>query len=333
MWNEFTLRPVSLRYEKPQLKAFLAEHGLKYEENIETAFGLFDEEEAMLGCGCAAGSLLKCFAVAEALRGQNALGTLVSALVQERFSAGFTQLFTVTRAHNERLFQGCGFYTVAKTDTLILLENRKDGPERFCRPFLQPGDAEKSVGAIVMHCNPFTLGHRYLIEEAAKRTEVLHIFVLEEDGALFPAADRLRLVREGTADLVNVRVHSGGPYMISSATFPTYFLKQNEDAARLQCALDAAVFAKRIAPALHITRRFVGSEPIDALTAAYNGILQTALPEKGIQVTVIERKTQDGEVISASRVRALLQTPGGIEQALTLVPPCTAAYIRDRFGK
>ncbi len=29
------------------------------------------------------------------------------------------------------------------------------------------GDAESNIGCIVMNCNPFTLGHRYLIEYAS----------------------------------------------------------------------------------------------------------------------------------------------------------------------
>lgn len=44
------------------------------EDDIEAAFGIFDLDETLWGCGCAAGSLLKCFAVDESLRGQNALG-------------------------------------------------------------------------------------------------------------------------------------------------------------------------------------------------------------------------------------------------------------------
>ncbi len=39
----------------------------------------------------------------------------------------------------------------------------------------------RRIGAIVMNCNPFTLGHRYLIEESAKKVQKLIIFVVEEN--------------------------------------------------------------------------------------------------------------------------------------------------------
>lgn len=89
-----------------------------------------------------------------------------------------------------------------------------------------------------MNCNPFTKGHLALITYAARACDLLHIFVVEENRSQFPFADRLRLVREGTDHLANVIVHPSGPYMISNATFPTYFLKEGEDAAKIQSELD-----------------------------------------------------------------------------------------------
>lgn len=43
------------------------------------------------------------------------------------------------------------------------------------------GYEDKKIGAIVMNCNPFTLGHRYLIETASKQVDTLYIFVVEEN--------------------------------------------------------------------------------------------------------------------------------------------------------
>lgn len=187
----------------------------------------------------------------------------------------------ITRAHNETLFVNSGFWTVAKTEQLVLLENQPDGPARFTAPMVMPGDEALHVGAIVMNCNPFTLGHRYLVEYAAAQCDVLHLFVVEEDRSMFSSQVRLRLVREGTAHLPNVRVHPSGHYMISSATFPTYFLKQEEDATAMQCALDCTVFAQCIAPPLHIRTRFVGQEPLDPVTAQYNAAMAALLPRHG----------------------------------------------------
>ena len=328
MNDTITVRALSVGVteDAAMLRAFLARHALGFEADIDAAFGVFDEDEVLRGCGCAAKSLLKCFAVDEALRGQNALGALVSRLVQDRFAKGYYDLRVITRAHNEPLFAACGFYPVVRTDALVLLENRPDGPRRFAQPFFARGDEDKTVGAIVMNANPFTLGHRALVEYAAAHCDVLHLFVVEEDRSLFPTDTRFRLVEEGTADLANVRVHLSGPYMISSATFPTYFLKDGESAAALQSELDITLFASAIAPVLHITRRFAGEEPLDPVTNIYNSAMARILPRYGIEFVTIPRLALGDTPISASRVRALMRE-GRYEETKALVPEPTRRAI------
>ena len=323
--------PLHFPEEREQLRAFLARHQLRYESDIQSAFGIYNEEDVLVGCGCAAGYLMKCFAVEPDLRGQNALGLLVSYLMQERFSAGYYDLFVITRAHNEELFSQCSLFPVVRTGELVLLENRKDGPERFASEFWKDGDGDKQVGAIVMNCNPFTMGHLALVEYAAQHCDVLHLFVVEEDRSEFPTRVRLKLVQEGTKHLDNVRVHLSGPYMISAATFPTYFLKKGEDAAALQTELDIALFAQRIAPELNIKRRFAGAEPLDATTARYNRSMRELLPTHGIEFCEIPRVEQDGTVISASRVRKLLKEKGVCDEVIAMVAPPTAAYLKREF--
>lgn len=333
MTEEYRVTQIPLQYgeERQALAAFLAKHELTFEQDIQTAFGVYDEDDTLVACGCAAGALLKCFAVSPELRGQNTLGLLVSALTQERFAAGLYDLFVITRKKNEELFANCGLYPVVRTPDLVLLENVQNGPASFAAPLRQPGDECSQVGAIVMNCNPFTLGHRALIEYAASRCDVLHVFAVSEDRSFFPTDVRCRLVRKGAADLPNVRVHPSGNYMISSATFPTYFLKKGEDAVRLQSELDITLFAERIAPLLNITKRFAGQEPLDPVTAKYNDAMRGILPEHGIEFCEIPRVTRGGEVISASRVRQLLLDKGVCEEVLALVPQCTRQYLEKEF--
>lgn len=345
MTEDFTIHEISLGFprDRKMLADFLAAHHLKFEEDIEAAFGIFDQNEELCGCGCCAGTLLKCFAVDEALRGQNALGSLVSRLVENRFEAGYYDLFVITRPENKRLFTSCGFYALAETQSVLMLENKKNGLDQFysrqlsgeARP--EGGTLNGGVGCIVMNCNPFTKGHLALITFAASRCSLLHIFVVEEDRSAFPFDVRLRLVREGTAHLPNVQVHPSGPYMISSATFPTYFLKEGEDAAKLQSELDITLFASRIAPIFHITKRFAGEEPFDPVTRNYNEAMIRILPGYSISFIKIDRITSEGpdgnaEVISASRVRKLLRESGVTKEVLALVPPCTAHYLQHEFG-
>ena len=168
MTDNYHLGEILLSYpsEREKLRAFLAENKLQCEPDLDTAYGIFDANENLAGCGCAARSLLKCFAVSEELRGQNALGTLLSALIENRFQRGYFDLFVITRREKAQLFSSCGLRLLAETGALAILENRPDGPERFAESVLAalPPHDKKTLGAIVMNCNPFTLGHRALVE-------------------------------------------------------------------------------------------------------------------------------------------------------------------------
>lgn len=173
-----------------------------------------------------------------------------------------------------------------------------------------------------MNCNPFTLGHRYLIEQAAKQVERLFVMVVREDCSLFAYAERKAMVEQGVAHLKNVTVIDGSEYTISQATFPTYFLKRLDDAADTQILLDLDLFRRHIAPALGATVRFVGTEPTDRLTRRYNQLMHEVLTD----VREISRLEKDGNAVSASRVRKAMEQ-GDMSTIRQLVPPTTLPYI------
>ena len=331
-----TTRPIELNFapERAELTAFLRAHHLTLESDVECAFGIYDENEVLHGCGCAAGAVLKCFAIDESLRGQNGLGTLVSKLCSDRFAVGHNHLFVLTRPHNKALFTPCGFYPVGETEDVLMLENRRNGLEKFLSRLPKPTEGVGPVGAIVMNCNPVTLGHQALIRYASAHCGFLYVFVVEEDRSMFPFADRIKLVQQAAANLPNVQVCPSGPYMISAMTFPTYFLKETEDPSLVQSRLDITIFASSIAPALGITRRFAGSEPTDAVTALYNKTMAEILPAHGIELHELPRVEMADAPISASRVRKLLKEHGGMTAEIAaLVPECTARYLTERFGE
>ncbi|MDY5078825.1 MAG: triphosphoribosyl-dephospho-CoA synthase, partial [Prevotella sp.] len=178
------------------------------------------------------------------------------------------------------------------------------------------------TGCIVMNCNPFTLGHRYLIEQAAKQVERLYVMVVREDCSLFAYTERKAMVEQGVADIENVNVIDGSDYAISRATFPTYFLKRLDDAADTQMLLDLDLFRRHIAPALGATVRFVGTEPTDQLTRRYNQLMHETLKD----VREINRLEKDGNAVSASRVRKAMEE-GDMNTIRQLVPPTTLPYI------
>lgn len=177
-------------------------------------------------------------------------------------------------------------------------------------------------GVVVMNCNPFTLGHRYLIEQAAKQVERLFVMVVREDCSLFSYAERKAMVEQGVAHLKNVTVIDGSEYAISQATFPTYFLKRLDDAADTQMLLDLDLFRRHIAPALGATVRFVGTEPTDRLTRRYNQLMHEVLAD----VREIVRLEKEGNAVSASRVRKAMEQ-GDMSTIRQLVPPTTLPYI------
>lgn len=180
------------------------------------------------------------------------------------------------------------------------------------------------VGAIVMNANPFTLGHRYLVEQARAACGVLHLFMVSEDVSLVPFSVRKKLIMEGTKDIPGIIYHEAGSYIISSATFPAYFQKGDNAVIRSQAGIDARIFTQ-IAAALGITDRFVGDEPTSVVTGIYNEILSTALPEAGVACHIIPRKEADGKAISASTVRSCIHD-GRLEDIRGLVPETTYRY-------
>ena len=316
----------ALRGRKYQAwERLLRDSGLEPEEAPQQTVFLWDGD-TLAATGSRQESLLKYLATDPQYQGQGLLATVLTALRQEAFREGHRHLFLYTKPQNEQLFLPLLFYPVARTDKVLLMEDRKDGIRAFLDTLPQ---AEGNCGAVVMNCDPFTLGHQYLIETAAKSCDYLYVFVLSEDKGHFSAADRLEMVRLGTKHLPNVTVLPTGPYLISSATFPTYFLKDRDSAQQVHCQLDIAIFTQYYAPRFRITKRFVGTEPLSPMTAQYNRALASALPRYGIDLVQIPRKETDGTPISASRVRAALQNKEThILQAL--VPTTTLGYLADK---
>ena len=188
-----------------------------------------------------------------------------------------------------------------------------------------------SVGALVMNCNPFTLGHQYLVEYAAARVAKLYLFVVEEDKSEFPFADRIELVRQGVKNFSNVEVLPSGKFIISQQTFSGYFNKAELQDVAVDSSEDVEIFGREIAPTLGITIRFAGEEPTDNVTRQYNETMKKILPRFGVEFQEIPRKNFDGEPISASKVRAALKV-GDFDKIKNLVPPSTYLYLRGRYS-
>ena len=307
-----------------QWQALLRRAGLEPDKGSDSTVLIRDGGE-LIAAASRRENLLKCIAVDDSRQGEGLTATLLTALRQDAFQSGHRHLFLYTKPQNRYLFGDLFFYPIAETDKVLLMEDKPGGIKQFLET-LPAEPCNGTVGAAVMNCNPFTKGHRYLIETAARECDRLYVFVLSEDKSEFSAADRLEMVRLGTADLPNVTVLPTGPYLISSATFPTYFLKDRENAETVHCLLDIEIFCKYYAPKFGITRRYVGTEPLSPMTGQYNNALKAHLPGKGIALIEIPRLELDGTPVSASRVRTLLQSKA-YDDLRGLVPETTYSYL------
>lgn len=192
-------------------------------------------------------------------------------------------------------------------------------------------DSSMVCGSIVMNCNPFTMGHRYLIENAAKKVDRLYIFVVKEDKSFFKYEDRFEMVKAGTADLSNVVVVSSGKFIISSLTFPEYFMKDYVKEKNFDVSMDVETFCKYIAPPLLIKMRFAGEEPFDPVTKNYNENMSRILPEYGMQFCEIPRLSIDSQrVINATEVRRLLKERN-FKSISEYVPATTLKVLQEKY--
>lgn len=312
------------------VRRFLSQNGLTPPE-VPPAFTVtLLEDETPLATGSLDGNVLQYIAVAPGRQGDGLCATVVSQLTRQALEQGRDHLMLCTKPGNRALFGGMGFYPVAETADMLLMENRRSGVEDFAAALPRPPRTGGPVGAVVANCNPFTRGHRYLAERAAERCGFLYFFLLSEDRSFFSAEDRLELARRNLANLPNIAVCPTGDYLISAATFPTYFLKDQENAAFHSAELDLKLFAERFAAPLGITLRFVGEEPLCPVTRAYNRQMLDLLPGWGVQPVVLPRLEEGGGPISASRVRELFRQ-GELEALRPLVPGETYRYLVEAY--
>lgn len=353
-----TLNPTTPR-QRQRIEAFLKRNGLRFDDMHYYA-AITDDDGEMIAGGGLKGNVIKCVAVDDAHKGEAIANTLISHLIAHANEEGHSNVMLFTKPKNRQLFESLSFRLLAEAPEAVLMETGIGGINNMveqlkkikeegevCKENNQECKKEEKTnlnittpqhlnpstpqplttttplrGVVVMNCNPFTLGHRYLIEQAAKQVERLFVMVVREDCSLFAYAERKAMVEQGVAHLENVTVIDGSEYAISQATFPTYFLKRLDDAADTQMLLDLDLFRRHIAPALGATVRFVGTEPTDRLTRRYNQLMHEVLAD----VREIVRLEKEGNAVSASRVRKAMEQ-GDMSTIRQLVPPTTLPYI------
>jgi len=317
-----------------KVQEFLDKNELDMSPDIEVFVTIKDEDE-MIACGGLAGKVLKCIAVDNSRRGQGLILKVVTHLLNAAYVRDRKDLFLFSTPKNIDFFKDCGFRLIEECDgEVILMENSKNLQkyQEKLKSLKQDGDV---IGTIVMNANPFTLGHQYLVEEASRRSDWLHLFVVREDASEFKFADRIELIKKGISHIKNVTLHEGSDYIISKATFPTYFIKDKGQVNELHAKLDLNVFRNQLAPYLGITHRFVGTEPYCKVTNNYNQNMKKILADPSgkaapIEVVEIDRIEFDSDAISASRVRRLLKEQN-YEELSHIVPPTTLEFLKENY--
>lgn len=315
-------------YYYQQWQDLIQSEGLYIEniDDISETLGIYDGDK-LIATGSYYENVLKYLAIDPNYQGGNTFNKLVSTLINDLAAQNIFHIFVFTKPQYQQSFKYLGFNLIAETDFSALLETGDYSIEQYIKEL--PKVTGPKISAIVMNANPFTLGHRYLIEQAAKESDYVYVFVVNQDVSLFKMSERMNLIKQGTADLSNVVVVNGGQYMVSFVTFPSYFIKSRDDVINYQTQLDAQVF-KRIAQALHITKRFVGQEPYSPTTEIYNQTMSQVLPPE-VELEVLDRKAVGADIVSATKVRQAIKD-NDLAAVKKYVPETTYQFIKSNLA-
>ena len=320
------------RQSNLQVDALLHQTGIRRDGNLDYTCGIFDDDWNLIATGSCFQNTIRCLAVSDNHQGEGLLNQIISHLVDVQMMRGNSHLFLYTKPESAKFMADLGFYEIARVPkSLIFMENRRGGFTRYCNSLCSMQSGGSKIAGIVMNANPFTLGHLHLVEQAARENDTVHLFILSEEAGPIPFSVREMLVRQGVHHLNNVICHSSGPYLISSATFPSYFLKDSDSAIRAQAELDLLVFSK-ISEVLGIQRRYVGQEHNSHVTALYNEVMLQKLPDLGIDCIEIPRLVEGKTIISASTVRQAIHD-GRLEDIKAWVPESTYTFFHSEQGQ
>ena len=326
------------------VSGFLSENGYDYlSEDVDLTVILYNLNDDIIGTGSSKNQTLKYVVVADKFRESTAFPLIVSYL-SDKILKDNTRCFVFTKPETSPMFEGLGFKEIARAEPLFSVlefgyESIGDYQDEL-RTYKRETKTDK-VAAIVVNCNPFTLGHQYLIEKAAAENEVLYLFIVEADLSIFPYDVRVKIVKEGIAHLNNVVLIPTGPYIVSGSIFPNYFLKLESPnlISEKQAEVDIRIFADYVVPVLGIRKRYVGTEVYCQTTHAYNQAMKKILPGVGCQLLEFDRKTicEDAEYgeqncISASKVRKAMKE-GRVDDMLAFLPEVTRAFLLSPDSK
>lgn len=321
--------------EFERISGFLRKQGLNPENDADYTV-IMEEHSEIAACGSRCGDVFKYLAVSSGHQGEGVMLRLIGELRKNGLETGFRNFFLLTKPKNRTLFEAMGFHAIEMTPDVLFMEEKKNGFQSFLSELARDSSAEENagrrIGAVVANADPFTEGHLSLVREAARECDKVYLFILSEDRGMFTAEERLEMAKEAVRSLECVFVYPTGRYLISQATFPDYFLKKDADVVQISCELDGKMFIRHFAPALHITDRYVGEEPMSPVTDKYNEYMKREFLKSGIAVHVIPRLKTGNRIISASSVRNMIREKQ-FEEVVPFVPESTYRWIKRKFQR
>ncbi len=322
------IREAVLKEDIKAISKFLSTYNLVYEDDIDMTLYM-EEAGRIIATVSSAEHIIKCVAVDETYQGQHLLNTLMSKLIKQLNEKGHDHLFVYTQPEHIGIFRSLGFKEIVQTMNLTFMELHGDIEQTLKRLKRKYDLDNRAKGAVVINANPFTKGHLHLIEEASKLHEQIIVFVVSEDRSFFPFEDRFEIIKNSFRHRPDIHVLPSKDYLVSFATFPKYFLKQEQSIKKEHALIDVLTFKQHYMRIFNINARYVGEEPYSPMTDVYN---QTMKEYLGSALKIVERKTIDTVPISASTVRKLLKK-NGLDTVRKYVPEATYDYLISDKGQ
>lgn len=324
----YTFKDVLLPSEIHDAKKLLKINHLTYENNVTKTIGLYDNKR-MVATGSIDHNVIKMIAVDPEYKSRNLSSTILSYLLFDMEANQVDHYFLFTKPENTKVFDNFNFNKIIETKDVVLYENKEKNITQTLQEIKKKLPLKKGTRhCIVMNLNPMTLGHLHLIEKAMPKDGDLIIFLVETNASKIDYKTRYNILKKTTSYLKNVHILPSTDYIISRATFPTYFLK-DEQSVDVYTQLDVSIFKQYFMPIFDIDMRYVGQEPLDPLTNVYNQKLVDIL---GNQITIIERLAFQEKVISASYVRSLAKQKKYNELKF-VVPHATYKFLISKKGR
>jgi [citrate (pro-3S)-lyase] ligase len=315
--------------EKNEAFQLVQSQGLSIDERKDLTIGVYDDSK-LIATGSLDENVIKMIAVDPSRQGENLTSIVVQALIDKLNQRHITKYFVFTKPEYISIFQSLHFFLIIQTETIALFENASYTIKERLNDLKKSLKLERgTIASIVMNCNPVTKGHLYLIEKCASQQDNVIIFLVEENRSVFPFEVRMKLLKKATSHLRNVHILPSTPYIISAATFPTYFIKETSEASRIFMDLDIRIFKQYFMEIFNIDFRYVGTEPLDPMTRQYNETMHRILKDQWIS---IDRLAKEHHIVSASLVRRLAKDKK-FRLLKPFVPGVTFRYLISKKGR